>query len=154
MLCTFDSLSPSLPLSPFLPLSFSPTPPPISLSLSAVSFQLGSTCSDSNFPIMNYSVVIHQASPSGSEIEEVGRKTYNVTLGEPIPMPAVIDLPQLMQQQQYNVSVEACINITCRNTSSITLSKYSGTLVHIHVHVNVYKITLSGNGWTVWSMEG
>ena len=89
--------------------------------------QLASTCSATNFPITNYSVVVSEASQSGSGIEEVGRKSYNFTEEQSIVMPIVVDLPQLMQEREYQVFVEACINITCRTTPSIPLSKCSAS---------------------------
>ena len=89
--------------------------------------QLASTCSDTNFPITNYSVVVSEASQSGSGIEEVGRKSYKFIEEQSIVMPIVVDLPQLMQEREYQVFVEACINITCRTTPSIPLSKCSAS---------------------------
>ena len=53
----------------------------------------------------------------------MGRKSFNSTEDLASVMPIVVDLPQLMQEREYQVFVEACINITCRTTPSIPLSK-------------------------------
>ena len=115
------SSAPSLPFPP----SFS-----FSLPFLAPSLQLGSTCSDTNFPITNHSVVVTQLSLSGSGREEVGRTSF--TEDQTMTTPAIISIPALMQDRDYRIFVQACINITCRDTRSIPLSKYSTvSLYHV-----------------------
>ena len=82
--------------------------------------QLSTTCSMSAFPIVNYSVIITEATATGGEVE-VAKRTYE---SKQLNLPVDLDLTaELRQDREYQLYVNACISITCRSTSRIPLGK-------------------------------
>lgn len=87
--------------------------------------QPGTTCSTSNFPITNYSVVVTQAAVMEGEGQmEVGRVTRNLLdPTQPLTTPVALELSALEQDQRYQIFVRVCIPITCRETPPIPACK-------------------------------